>query len=551
MHKKLKFVTPLFVVGFAASAYILLAGTSDSPKTEPPATPAASGVDNDSGASVTTESKPSQVIANSSDPPITTNVPTPQYPEKRQNNKTFLANGREYPLREYRSLITPNDPSYNQWWVPKTGLEAAWSYGTGSGTKIAIIDTGFALDHEEFANRWLDSAGEKGITTLESSIAANCTNRRLVLDKSCNGLDDDGNGYIDDARGWDFTNDDPSVQAGEINPSGSGVFHGTAVTGIAAATGNNGKGIAGVSWASQILPIQALGDDGYGDSLSIARAIRYAADRNVDVINLSLGSLDEDSYLREAIQYAMERDVIIVAASGNDGCDCISYPARYPEVVAVGALNNNDKVATFSSYGSNLDIIAPGSGMLAPSWRSTNATTAYDTGLAGTSFAAPYVSGLLANARSKQPNASWVQILNGLLQTADHRDLTTASPRSNTLGFGYVKADALMARASLAYNQVQRYGFAVRMASGKEQYDAIQCEGNQFPTAPFYEIRHGSSVHYSIDELAVRLQGRAGATANLKGYACTGFPTDQIDTYRMLNSAREFSDADANAHKIY
>lgn len=467
---------------------------------------------------------------------------TPVYPERQISADVFAVGNQLYPLREYKALLTPNDPSAAQWWESQTGLPGSWDYGIGAQTKIAIIDTGFALQHEEFADKWLENSGETGTASTERISAPNCSSRGLALNKSCNGIDDDNNGYTDDFKGWDFVSDEPSVQAGEVNATGSGVSHATAVTGVAAANGNNSLGIAGVSWGAKILPLQGLGDDGSGNTLGIARAIRYAADRGVNVINLSLGSNQEDTYMRQAIQYALERGVIVVAAAGNDGCDCLAYPARYPEVVAVGASNSTGTTSSFSSYGDNLDIVAPGSGIKTPSWSQAAPTNNYAQSVAGTSFSAPYISGLLANGKAKQPDASWGQLMNSLLQAADHRAQTAAVPHSKTIGFGYVKADAFMARASVPYIQNTRYGFNLNNADTLSAPTAQQCESNQFPTAPFYEIRQGSLLFYSISELTVLLRSKNGATVTRKGFTCTGLPTDQVSYLRQIDPAREFSD---------
>ncbi|MGH8463015.1 MAG: S8 family serine peptidase, partial [Pseudomonas sp.] len=244
-------------------------------------------------------------------------------------NKYLEVDGVEYPLRTYELLLTPNDPLPNTSMVTNARLSQAWDTPAGDHqTVLAVIDTGFALAHEEFSGRWYVSPGESGSASSESTSSLNCTARGLPLsascnlidedadgvvdnedggafyqnpsrlnctdqakplDKSCNRLDDDGNGYVDDTTGWDFANYDNLPQAGELNPAGVGTTHGTRVAAIAAATGNNAKGIAGVDWRTKILPIQALDDDSYGDTLGVGRAIRYAAAQGADVISLSLG----------------------------------------------------------------------------------------------------------------------------------------------------------------------------------------------------------------------------------------------------------------------
>lgn len=470
---------------------------------------------------------------------------TPHHPQERINDQTFKAGGKTYPLRTYKTLAIPNDPNATQWWTTSTGLPTAWGYSTGTGARIAIIDTGFALAHEEFAGRWLTNSGEQGATLSEASSGQNCTNRSLPLNKSCNGLDDDDNGFVDDVTGWDFYSDTANVQAGKTNPSGSAVSHGTGVAGVAAATGNNGVGIAGVSWNAKILPLQAMSDDGVGDTLTIARAIMYATDRGVNVINMSLGSDQPDDYLRGAIQYAIEHNVILVAAAGNDGCDCMVYPARYPEVVGVGAVTSAGLAASFSSYGTSLDVLAPGSGIRTTAWSAASPTNTYNANVAGTSFAAPFVSGLLANAVAIQPNATWGELVHTMLSQADHKTLTAASPYSTTLGTGVVLAGAYMQRLGTPLAESVRYDLSLYNADALDAVSAKQC-ATDFPTAPFYEVKTATSTFYTISPLEAAKQQALASTVTQKGYVCTHLPTDTVGTVsRLINSTLEFSNTTA------
>lgn len=491
-------------------------------------------------------------------------------------------NGKRYPLRIYKTLATatPNDPYATQWWTNATALPQAWQYeSSGYVPTVAIIDTGFALQHEEFVDRWYRNAAETGSTAqeapsdldcsdqglaldmacnnidddfdgtvdnetgptaIENPSWLNCTDSGLPLDKSCNLIDDDGNGLADDVTGWDFSTFDRSVQAGEMSPNGDRTTHGTMVAGIMGATGNNGKGLAGVSWNSRILPIQAIDDDGYGDTLTVARSIYYAADQGADIINLSLGTSFEDPYLREAIAYALGKGSLVVAASGNDGCDCILYPARYDEVLAVGASNSAGSPSSFSSYGGSLDILAPGEDMTTSTWTSSNPNAAYVAGAAGTSFAAPYVSGLLATARSHTPAASWGELVAALLETSDHRGLTPANPRSSTAGHGYAKADALLARLSTPATPGTRYYFAALSApdtlgSGRGH----QCESGGFPTAPLYEMKRANAVRHTVSPLTAYTSAQSGWTTRQVAYVCLGLPHDTPSTVRNINLLSE------------
>ena len=264
-----------------------------------------------------------------------------------------------------------------------------------TGKKIAIIDTGFALNHLGLSSTWLTNPAEIGTTVTEGS-APNCTSRGLALNKNCNNIDDDNNGYVDDWRGWDFMSNDNDPQTGIEFPDGLYTSHGTFVAGLAAGAPYNG--LKGIAEGAKILPLQALGDDGLGDTLAVGLAIRYAADSGVDVINMSLGSVYPDEWLHEQIQYAVNKGVVVVASAGNESCDCVRYPANFPEVVAVGASDQNDVLASFSNWGDNIDIVAPGVGMCSYRWFPYDETTASVCGGIGTSFASPVVAGAIAVA---------------------------------------------------------------------------------------------------------------------------------------------------------
>lgn len=426
---------------------------------------------------------------------------------------TIYEDGKAYPNLIYKPLLTPNDPGATQWWTNLTGLHAAWSSSTGtSNVVIAIIDSGVALAHEEFAGRWY-------------------VNSREAL----NGIDDDGNGLIDDTTGWDYVNNDRLPQAGQSNPNGSGTAHGSFVAGIAAANGNNSRGLAGVNWGAKILPIQALSDNGTGTTLAVANGVRYAADQGAAVINLSLGSEQEDTYLRQAIHYAIGKGSIVVAAAGNDGCDCMLYPARYPEVVAVGALATDGNPAGFSSFGSSLDIMAPGSSMYTTTWSAGAPANAYGYA-AGTSLAAPYISGLLALGRSVQPNASWGEIIATMTSRLDHRGLTEASPRSNQIGYGNVRADGFVGRLVTSASPLQRYSFtplstADVLGSGR----LYQCEAGEYPTMQLSQLTRGNEIRFTGSDLERYSASVTGWTILNRGSVCAGLPFDTPQFTRSIN----------------
>ncbi len=546
---------------------------------------------NSSGNTVfASESSPTevQVVSNIENvPSVVTEKKAVGYSERREGSSIVTENGERMPLIMYKPMFTPNDPQATQSWTNAVNMPGAWAVGAGNTeTILAVIDTGFALNHEEFSNRWftnplemgptsqeapsklnctdrglpldrscnlIDDNGdgivdnEVGPTSRENKSQLNCTDQGLQLDKSCNLIDDSGNGLIDDWRGFDFMNFDRSAEAGETNEFGSGTTHGSLVSGVAAATGNNGIGVAGVDWFTKILPLQALDDDSFGDSLSVGRAIRYAADMNADVISISLGASSPDTFLRSAVRYAVSRGSIVVAASGNDGCRCISFPANYEEVLAVGATDQSDVPASFSNWGPNLDIIAPGVGLRTTTWTRTNRTTAYAASVSGTSFATPLVAGLLTLARSHQPNASAQQLIATVTEQANRLNMSATTVRSETLGYGRAQANAVLNRVSTVQTPILRTGF--RTVSGgstlgafepDSAFTAYMCDGGRLGTTSIFRLFKTGSTVYTTSAVERQQAISQGYSESLLGVACLSLPTDRPTSLRLLNVTSEF-----------
>ncbi|MEI6915766.1 MAG: S8 family serine peptidase, partial [Armatimonadota bacterium] len=239
---------------------------------------------------------------------------------------------------------TPNDPMfYQQWHLQNNGTTnggsgsvtgsdikatQAWNITTGaSNVTIAIIDTGIDLLHPD----------------LISNIGHN------ENETPNNGIDDDRNGYIDDTVGWNFVTNSTFPQGNNNTQDDRG--HGTSCAGIAAASGNNGLFVTGVAWNCKLMPVKAFDASGNGDETWLSQSIIYAVDNGANVISLSV-VLDEDTVsVHTAVQYAIESNVVVCAAMGNDWSGRIRYPAAIPDVIAVGAANNNDTRAPFSNWG--------------------------------------------------------------------------------------------------------------------------------------------------------------------------------------------------------
>lgn len=357
---------------------------------------------------------------------------------------------------EYRIFATPNDPRYSSnWTLAKINAPTAWDITTGSeSTTVAVIDTGFALNHEDLANRWYVNQGETGMT----QIGGRCWTGVSVA-KQSNSCDDDNNGYVDDWRGWSFVNSDNNPQAGRQNSTGDGVRHGTQVAGIAGAAGNNGIGMTSLNWNVRLMPLQALDDNGVGYTSRITAAMYYAVDNGAQVINLSLGTYGIDPALRSAVDYAATHNVVVVAAAGNCGAstvdDCagvssgaIAYPAAYPAVIAVGASTADDQRAGFSSYGQALDVSAPGNAIPAStSWSAANQSSLYSGAISGTSFASPQVASLAALIKSIRPSTSVADVTALIDATASKPGAMNNLFYTPYLGHGIINAGSALAIA--------------------------------------------------------------------------------------------------------
>lgn len=250
-----------------------------------------------------------------------------------------------------RAATIPNDSGFNNLWglnntgqtggTPDADIDGpeAWDITTGSSNVIiAVIDSGVAYNHPDLSGNIWTNTGE-----------TSCTD----------GVDNDSNGYIDDCYGWDFIDNDGYPIDYES--------HGTHVAGTIAAKGNNGIGSAGVMWSAKIMPIRFLGVSGYGDTANAASAIIYAADNGARIINASWGGYGYSQTLYDAIDYARLKNVLFVAAAGNEANNndgaYPSYPASYnlPNIISVAATDDDDNLASFSNYGAtSVDLAAPG-----------------------------------------------------------------------------------------------------------------------------------------------------------------------------------------------
>lgn len=351
--------------------------------------------------------------------------------------------GEHRPLA--RIADTPGDEYWDQQWGPvKIEAPAAWDLTWGHpSVVIAVIDTGVNYLHADLESQMWYNPGE---STLDPLTGRRTCNTPLAF----NGVDDDGNSYVDDCRGYDFVIPDNSP----LDEHSFG--HGTFVAGIAAAAVNNPdtqvpggfEGVAGMGRNSHLMALRALNQNGAGYTLDIAEAIDYAAANGAQVINLSLtypptlsdGS-DDANMLRRAIAAAQEQGALVVAASGNENYPGVSYPAKIAGILAVGASTTGDNRAYFSNYGARLDLVAPGVGIYGVLRQPGTRTYGYYGGdpasSSGTSFAAPHAAGVAALVRALRPDLSQAAVYDLLRQTAD--DVGTAGFDTLT-GWGRLNA---------------------------------------------------------------------------------------------------------------
>ncbi len=267
---------------------------------------------------------------------------------------------------------TPDDPYFpSQWNLSLIEAPAAWDVTTGSDKiVIAFVDSGVDLDHPELKDKiWKNTDEIPG-----------------------NGIDDDGNGYIDDVHGWDFVNwhGEPQDDYG----------HGTFVASIATAETNNGIGMAGVSWGSEVMPIKVLDERGYSHHWHTAGGITYAADNGAKIINLSwtlISGIDPQP-LQNAVSYAHSKGALVIAAAGDSYDASYKYPAAFDHVVSVAAIDREDGHPDFSTYNDKVDIAAPGSDILGLCLGGVYCR------FGSTHSATPHVSGLAALVWSMNPN---------------------------------------------------------------------------------------------------------------------------------------------------
>ncbi len=351
----------------------------------------------------------------------------------------------------YHPCRVPNDPDFaDQYAHQMIQMTKAWDISTGSrNVVVAVLGTGVDVTHPDLAdNIWLN-AGE-------------------IPD---NGIDDDGNGYIDDVHGWNFERQNNQVAPTSAPYGIEG--HETMVAGVIAAVGDNGEGVCGVNWQCSIMPLRV---SLYITTAEVAEALDYAAANGAHIVNMSFGAgTDEpdwmdDPIMREAIDNAFAQGVLLVASAGNSATDDIFYPAGYYNVMSVASTDGEDAKTDHSTFGAWVDIAAPGTDIVTTDLNGEYIATA------GTSFSAPYVAAVAALVLAHRPELTHVELRAILENTSD------------PIHYGVVESDA---------------GY---VGTGRvNAYKALQAADRRYPLGEIVTPRHNESLAPDAETVEVLL----------------------------------------------
>jgi subtilisin family serine protease len=390
----------------------------------------------------------------------------------------------------YYPCKTPNDPEFaDQYAHQLIQMEDAWEISTGSrDVVVAVIGTGVDIGHPDLKdNIWINR-----------------------LEIAGNGVDDDNNGFIDDIHGWNFY-----LYDGEIVPWDS---HETEVAGVIGAVGNNGTGVCGVNWRCSLMILEI----DY-TSADVAAALDYATANGARVVNMSFGG-DElgpqgDLVVKTAIDNAYDHGVLLIASAGNSDTSQLHYPAAYPNVMAVASTNGEDMKTGHSTFGSWVDIAAPGTDIV-----TTDPDGQY-IATAGTSFSSPYVVGVAALLFAYRPELTHVQARAILENTTDPIDYGDVDPNLGYVGTGRVNAYAALSAADQAFPLGKVFAPMPR----------------QIFTADVNSIEMCLFIHGDSYRLDYRLYGgddwtaisEGGAPADPNGLLRLSLPNPGVGTYEL------------------
>jgi serine protease len=396
--------------------------------------------------------------------------------------------------------FAPNDTLYAlQWSLKKISAPAAWDISQGDSTVVvAIVDSGVELSHPDLQASIWTNPGETGFDALGR-------------DKRFNGVDDDGDGYVDDWHGWDFVGAqyetwDPSVTKGDNDPSptGSNNNHGTHVAGIVAATTNNLIGVASLASKCKILAVKTTADNdsrGGGDAYVMAgyQGIVYAVNMGAKIINCSWGAAGGAQTDQDVIDYAVQHGSLVVGAAGNESSSGFFSPADYRGALSVASTDANDKLSYYSNYGTNIDVCAPGENIVSTLYPHTY------TSMSGTSMASPLATALAALVKGKFPSYTNLQVAEQVRVTCDNIDALNIG-FAGSLGRGRINAYRALTVTNLPSVRAESYtisDFPGGNGNGVPQPAetlSVTCTFRSFlaPTSPATVVRMTSDSPYLV-----------------------------------------------------
>jgi len=436
----------------------------------------------------------------------------------------------------YKSDYTPNDPLIvSQYHISKINAFQAWDLNRGdTNVVIGIVDSGSDFDHPDLQ-----------------------ANFKIKYTEPINGIDDDGNGYVDDWRGWDFyaNDNDPSIMT-------NGNTHGSHVSGCASQVSDNGVHGAGIGFKVKLL-LSKHTDDTNPESLlyNTDQGIVYCYQNGAKVINCSYGSSSYSSYTQTIVTNAWANGTVICASAGNGDANGIGqnwarYPASYDNVVSVAATNSSDVKTTFSNFHSTVDVSAPGDGILSTLFNNTYSS------LSGTSMSSPITAGTVALIRSKYPSWTPQQVVDRLKLGVD--SIYDLNPTYvGLLGTGRINAFKCLSDypiikiVSVQHNdsiygnndKVYEAGEVIPIAMNLKN---VYIAGNNVSlrlttTDPYVQIVQDSVYAGSLAGFSTFSTTFANT---FKVKALTTCPYDRDVTFKLTNSANAYTDNSANTFVI-
>ncbi|MCG2796390.1 MAG: S8 family serine peptidase, partial [Actinomycetia bacterium] len=375
------------------------------------------------------------------------------------------------------SDFIPNDPMYpEQWNFNDINIPTAWDIEKGDNSVVvAILDTGVA---------YRTGGGYTQATDLVNT------------------------SFI---QGYDFVNGDKYAD----DDNG----HGTHVCGTVAQSTDNSFGVAGIAFNCSIMPVKVLDDGGLGSDSQIIEGIIHAADQDVDVLNMSFSGPGTSEALEEAVDYAFSEGVVLCASSGNEDEDAVGYPAAYSSCVAVGATNRNKKRASYSNYGSALDVVAPGGGPAGGIIQQTFQTFGKPDGnfafqsMQGTSMACPHVAGVAALVKSHHPAWTAGDVRAAVTSTCRDLGSTGWDPES---GWGLIDADAALNAAKPTLEAPIISGVSPEY-SKKGTTPGVKVVGNHFTDPVKVILERNSESSIRATDVTVISSNEVDCTVDLSG----------------------------------